>query len=119
MTHAPCPSCGRTVHDFVSHSCETNLPPGAFIETDAKLNCLACGRSCIGIREKPADTVNHPAHYTQGTIECIDYILDKKMDYLEGNIVKYITRYKNKNGVEDLKKARWYLDRLIQERGKS
>lgn len=67
------------------------------------------------IRTRKPDTVNHPAHYTQGAIECIDYILDKKMDYLEGNVVKYITRYKDKNGVEDLKKARWYIDRLIQE----
>lgn len=61
------------------------------------------------------DPVNHPKHYTQGKIECIDYILDKKMNYLEGNIIKYITRYKDKNGVEDLKKARFYLDRLIKE----
>jgi hypothetical protein len=55
-----------------------------------------------------------PAHYKQGDIEVIDYILDQKFDYLEGNIIKYVSRYKNKNGIEDLRKARWYLDKLIE-----
>ena len=53
-----------------------------------------------------ADNVNHPKHYTQGKIEVIDFILDQKMGYLESNILKYICRYKYKNGLEDLKKAR-------------
>jgi len=55
----------------------------------------------------------NPSHYRQGDIEVIDYILDQKFDYLEGNIIKYVSRYKNKNGVEDLNKAQWYLRRLI------
>jgi hypothetical protein len=59
------------------------------------------------------DNVNKPNHYTQGSIEVIDYIMDQKFDYLEGNIIKYISRYKFKNGLEDLKKARVYLDKLI------
>lgn len=65
------------------------------------------------------DLVNHPPHYTQGpececgrVIECIDVTQD--MPFLEGNIIKYLWRWKHKNGVEDLKKARWYLDRLIR-----
>lgn len=62
-----------------------------------------------------SDPVNHPNHYTQGKIECISYILDKKFSYLEGNIIKYITRYKHKNGLEDLKKAQFYLNRLIEQ----
>jgi hypothetical protein len=65
-----------------------------------------------------SDPVN-PSHYKQGGIECIEAIkaalLDGFDDYLVGNIIKYIWRRKWKNGVEDLKKARWYLDRLIQE----
>jgi hypothetical protein len=65
------------------------------------------------------DNVNHPAHYTQGKIECIDYIEDKLgkegfLAYMQGNIIKYITRYKHKNGIEDLKKAKWYLDKMIK-----
>lgn len=58
------------------------------------------------------DAIN-PNHYKQGNIEVIDFILDQKMDYLEGNVIKYVSRYKFKNGLEDLKKARWYLDRII------
>jgi len=57
----------------------------------------------------------NPAHYKQGSIETIEYILDKNMNYLEGNVVKYISRYKMKNGLEDLHKAKWYLERLIKE----
>ena len=59
------------------------------------------------------DDIN-PNHYKQGNIETIEYILDQKMNYLEGNVVKYISRYKNKNGLEDLHKAKWYLERLIK-----
>jgi hypothetical protein len=63
------------------------------------------------------DNIN-PAHYKQGKIEVIEFILDQKFNYLEGNVVKYISRYKNKNGLEDLNKARWYLDLLIEEKAK-
>ena len=66
------------------------------------------------------DNVNHPAHYTQSGIECIDAIV-AAVEGLEGmeavctaNVIKYIWRWKRKNGVEDLKKARWYLDKLIE-----
>lgn len=56
-----------------------------------------------------------PEHYKQGSIEPIDFILANKMNFLEGNIIKYVFRYKFKNGVEDLKKAKFYLERLINE----
>ncbi len=65
-----------------------------------------------------SDNVNHPKHYTDGEIEPIDFINANNIDYLEGNIVKYISRYKLKNGVEDLKKAEFYLRMLIQREGK-
>lgn len=58
--------------------------------------------------------VKNPSHYTKGTIEPWDYIIDHNMDFLEGNIIKYITRYKHKNGVEDLNKAMIYLEKLIK-----
>ena len=61
-----------------------------------------------------SDKIN-PDHYKQGEIEVIDYILDQKFSYLEGNIVKYIARYKTKNGLEDLYKAQFYIKRLIDE----
>lgn len=62
-----------------------------------------------------SDVINHPQHYTQGTIETWDYIVSQKMGYLEGNVCKYISRYRYKNGLQDLLKARAYLNRLIKE----
>lgn len=64
------------------------------------------------------DKVNHPSHYKQGNIECIDAIEESMSDpqfygYLKGNVMKYLWRYEHKNGVEDLKKANFYLNKLI------
>ena len=62
------------------------------------------------------DLVNHPPHYTTGTIECLDYILAKNFGYLDGQVIKYMTRYRFKQKpIEDLKKAQFYLNRLITE----
>jgi len=55
-------------------------------------------------------------HYKKGKIQPITFITSNEMNFLEGNIIKYVTRYKYKNGVEDLMKAKDYLDRLIVER---
>ncbi len=57
------------------------------------------------------DDINHPSHYTQGDIEVIDYIEDKKLGYRLGNVVKYVSRAGHKDdAIKDLKKARWYLN---------
>ena len=64
------------------------------------------------------DNIN-PIHYKQGKIEVIDFILDQKMDYLTANVQKYLSRWRFKDGLCDLKKAKWFLDKLIeQEEGK-
>lgn len=63
------------------------------------------------------DNVNHPAHYTDGNIEVIDFIEDKKLGYHLGNAVKYISRAGKKDPdkyIEDLQKAVWYLQREIK-----
>ena len=65
-----------------------------------------------------SDNVNHPAHYGQGKIECIDYIQDfltheEFVGYLRGNVAKYLHRWRYKNGLEDLRKAQWYLNKMI------
>mgnify|MGYP003660628870 CR=1 FL=1 len=64
------------------------------------------------------DMVNSPIHYNKAGIETIDALeamLVNGFDYyLQGNIVKYLWRYRYKNGVEDLKKAQWYLNKLIE-----
>ena len=66
------------------------------------------------------DMVNHPPHYNRAGIETIDAIeamTDKGFEYyLQGNIMKYLWRYRYKNGVEDLRKAEWYLNKLIKNR---
>lgn len=65
------------------------------------------------------DVVNHPSHYCKGGVECIDAV-DAAVSDLEGreahytaSAIQYLWRWKSKNGAEDLKKARWYIDRLI------
>jgi len=66
------------------------------------------------------DPVNSPSHYASGGIECIDAIKasmshEAFLGYLKGNVQKYMWRYEKKvNPSEDLKKARWYLDKLIE-----
>lgn len=69
-------------------------------------------------RKEKYDVVNRPKHYNQSGIECIDAIKAATGDgfefYLQGNILKYLWRYKYKNGAEDLKKAEWYLKKLIE-----
>lgn len=64
-----------------------------------------------------SDNVNHPSHYTDGNIEVIDFIEDKRLNYHRGNAVKYICRAGKKDPekiIEDLQKAEWYLHREIQ-----
>jgi hypothetical protein len=67
------------------------------------------------------DAVNNPDHYNNGKVECIDYLKDNLpweayTGYLEGNCKKYLHRFRyKKKPLEDLKKARWYLERLISE----
>ena len=65
-----------------------------------------------------SDTVNHPSYYTDGKIEVIEYIEDKKLGYCLGNAIKYISRAGKKDPtkeIEDLRKADWYINRRIQE----
>ena len=72
-------------------------------------------------KEPDIDMVNHPSHYTQGGIECIDCIKSATVGKVgieavcTANAIKYLWRYEEKNGIEDVKKARWYIDRLIKE----
>lgn len=79
--------------------------------------------SKLQIKEN-TDEVTHPTHYTQGKIECIDYIVDKKLDFCLGNAIKYITRAGHKASAEmsqkdktiqDLEKAKQYIDFEIQK----
>lgn len=67
------------------------------------------------------DNVNHPFHYTRGGIECIDALKAATVGktgieaVCVANVIKYLFRYENKNGLEDVRKAQWYINHLIQE----
>lgn len=70
--------------------------------------------------DKTNDAVQHPSHYTQGKVECIE-ALESATAGLAGieavctaNAIKYLWRYKHKNGVQDVKKAQWYINHLIK-----
>lgn len=68
-----------------------------------------------------SDMVQHPKHYNQGGIECIDAIKAATVGktgiqaFCVGNAIKYLFRYEEKNGLQDVEKAKWYIERLIQE----
>ena len=70
-----------------------------------------------GLVDRENDIVNNPSHYTQGKIEVIDFIIDQDMDYLTASALKYLCRYKHKHvgegQIEDLRKARFYIEKLI------
>ena len=92
---------------------------GWYKEID-QASCENAEDSCCN-KEPNVDMVNHPSHYNQGGIECIDCIKSAIVGkvgieaFCVGNAIKYLFRYEEKNGIEDVKKARWYIDRLIKE----
>jgi Protein of unknwon function (DUF3310) len=108
------------------------------VETNKKVNkdmgkntCQICGgetvddkvsRLCLCDLEKDnvnKDMVNHPKHYTFGKIEVITVIDDWQLGFYEGQVIKYVGRANHKgNELEDLKKAQWYLNRLIEQKEK-
>lgn len=85
----------------------------------SKLHAKICSKDANDIGY---DSIN-PAHYISDGLECIDAIKASMssaefVGYLRGNVIKYIWRFRDKGGVEDLKKARWYIKRLIKEEKK-
>lgn len=70
-------------------------------------------------KETATDNVNHPKHYGNGKIECIDVMVETQgieavKSFCLCNAFKYLYRHNNKNGVEDIKKAHWYLDKYLE-----
>ncbi|EKA2549978.1 DUF3310 domain-containing protein [Listeria monocytogenes] len=84
---------------------------------DAAIITRALPAVGASMKNENNDNVNNPSHYTAGGIETLDYIKAKVKDYpsyVAGNILKYVSRYEHKNGIEDLKKAQFYLNDLIE-----
>ena len=112
-----CPNCGNdykvyAVFDKDGHRL-LNLVQSYHVECDPDCDDF--------LLRQEHDPVNHPSHYGTGGMECIDWI-EKKLTheemhgYLKGNILKYLYRYEDKeNPLQDLQKARWYLERLIKD----
>lgn len=84
--------------------------------------CRSCVRSFDDVPSQwqpKYDVVNHPSHYETGKFECIDVMqevfgVDAVKDFCMCNAFKYIYRTKRKNGLEDVKKAQWYIDKFIE-----
>lgn len=81
-------------------------------------SAVTSNTSITTVLQPKDDPVNHPKHYTDGGIETIDFIEAKRLGYHLGNVIKYICRAGKKGtnmGLQDLQKARWYLDRAIEK----
>ena len=93
--------------NFVEVDLLSNTPRGGFGSTDKQ------------IMENPLDKQIAGSHYTDRKIQPIEFILANDLDFCEGSIIKYVTRWRYKNGIEDLEKARHYIEFLINNENKS
>jgi hypothetical protein len=126
---AKCESCDGIPEECVSTQEESNIKESAEktqnVVTKAIAECTEQIKQNI-LRQAvdemmelvPNEKINHPAHYTAGSIEVIDYLQEKMTPemfegFCIGNALKYLSRYRYKGGVEDLKKAEWYLNKII------
>lgn len=87
-----CPDCGRDLAEDNPHRCSTSAPKGT-----------------------PPDPINAPRHYTEMVPPAIDVIDGWNLNFNLGNVIKYVARHNWKDGLKDLKKARWYLNREIEK----
>lgn len=123
-----CEGCGTTfIHKKEKAQgrwpkyCPTCLPKYSKVPKKKEVDVILANMVAPTLQEPEVkvveeDVINHPSHYTRGKIEVIDFIEDQQLPYHLGNVIKYIARagYKG-DKLEDLKKARWYLDRYINE----
>ena len=108
----------------IAYMCKKEMAKKKLAEAKEKWNAVWQPPAMVPMPEpvKPeepkSDPVNHPAHYKVGGIETIDFIEAKALGYHLGNAVKYITRADHKgNRLQDLQKAKWYIDRAIEKAG--
>ena len=106
--------CSYCLLDKFSDTCNFNR------WSDDKL-AIAYDHVYKNMDENVPDMVNHPQHYTQGGIECIDALKAATVGkrgieaVCVANVIKYLWRYEEKNGIEDIRKAKWYIERLLKE----
>ena len=102
MSKTACPTCG--LYEAHAHWCKEN------VWVTPKLRPLAD----VAHTMTANDTQVGGTHYKSKAIQPWDYIASNSIGYLEGNVIKYVSRWKDKGGVADLEKARHYLDKLIE-----
>ena len=96
-------------YDHIYKNSEARLDGGHLKNEEVKMD------------ENVPDMVNHPQHYTQGGIECIDALKAATVGkrgieaVCVANVIKYLWRYEEKNGIEDVRKAKFYIERLLKE----
>ena len=101
-------------HEFYNVKCmvckqEYIVKKSVLINTDYFYVCPTC--RLYGTEEK--NNIK-PDHYGGSEIDVIDFCQANNLDFMQGNVIKYVFRYKNKNGLEDLEKAKEYIDRMIE-----
>lgn len=108
---APVISKMETTESYINSESAKDLYVCASAD-DVKVSCITTDKKHNPI----SNVIDHPSHYNRGKIEVIDFIEDQGLSFHLGNVIKYITRAGSKGDkLEDLKKARWYLDRYINE----
>lgn len=119
-----CDQCGYDLSFDAAHVCKNwQLREGLGIPPQPEQKLSDILDADLPPHLRPAhtsvtDNVNHPAHYNAGAVECIDAIEaaltpEEYRGFLKGNILKYTWREKHKGGMEAMRKARWYLNRLL------
>lgn len=112
-----CVDCINQFALFSTEPCKSCINRGGKKDNFAPLKDFDFAPS---VNEKPVnDNVNHPSHYETGSFECIDVMLETQgkeavKNFCLCNAFKYIYRHNNKNGLEDIKKAKWYIDKYIE-----
>lgn len=112
-----CVDCINQFALFSAEPCKSCINRGGKKDNFAPLKDFDFAPS---VNEKPVnDNVNHPSHYETGSFECTDVMLETQgketvKNFCLCNAFKYIYRHNNKNGLEDIKKAKWYIDKYIE-----
>lgn len=112
-----CVDCINQFALFSAEPCKSCINRGGKKDNFAPLKDFGFAPS---VNEKPVnDNVNHPSHYETGSFECIDVMLETQgkeavKNFCLCNAFKYIYRHNNKNGLEDIQKAKWYIDKYIE-----
>ena len=112
------------MNKYVECTCDyySDLTKGKIYKVDYEYSdCIIVTNDLGAMSEYPVDTFEKltnndkikPSYYGTG-IDVIEFCLRNNLTFMQGNVIKYVTRYKNKNGIEDLEKAKEYIDRLIE-----